>query len=101
MKTCALSTPPTTESGSGGWSWPSMVKVIVPVGVPLYPGAATTAVMTTSSSTVDGFSEDDTVVVDACGLVGEQFTVWVGSDPVAVPERTSPLYTPRPNASLR
>ena len=40
----------------GRLSWPSIVKVTVPVGVPWNPGAVTTAVNVTCWPTVDGFN---------------------------------------------
>ena len=61
----ASSTPPTTESDTGVCAWPSIVNVTVPVGVPGYDGAVTTAVNVTGWPTVAGFSDDETVVVEA------------------------------------
>jgi hypothetical protein len=62
---CATSEPPTTVNGTGFCAWPSMKKVTVPVGVPWYPGAVTTAVNVTCWPTVEGFCDDETVVVEA------------------------------------
>ena len=41
------------------------------------------------------------MVVDACELVAEEVTVWVGGDPVTAPEKDVAVVLPRPNASLR
>jgi hypothetical protein len=45
-----------------------MVKVTVPVGVPWYPDAATTAVKVTGWPGCEGFDVEVSVVVDGCKL---------------------------------
>src|SRR5262249_7739385 len=62
---CAWVTPPRTDSGSGVCASPSMVNVMVPVGVPATPAALTTAVKVTGSPSVDGLADDETVVTVA------------------------------------
>ncbi len=61
----ALSSVPTSESGTGVSACPSIVKVTVPVGVNRDPVAVTTAVNVTCWPTVDGFSDDETAVTVA------------------------------------
>ena len=61
------------ESDTGVCAWPSMVNVTVPVGVPWYDGAVTTAVKVTGWPTVDGFADDETAVCvagNACDADG-------------------------------
>ena len=67
-----------------------MVNVTVPVGVPAEAPGETTAVKVTCWPTVDGLSEDVSVVVVACKLGA--FTVCVGSDPLLGLTFASPLY---------
>ena len=51
---CTSSCPPTMASCTGACAWPSMVNVTVPVGVPWYEGAETTAANVTCWPTVEG-----------------------------------------------
>jgi hypothetical protein len=66
MVTWAWSLLPTRASGTGVCACPSIVKVTMPVGVPSYEGAVTTAVKVTACPDVDGFALEVSVVVVGC-----------------------------------
>ena len=89
MVNWAWSLPPTSATVTGVCAWPSMVKVTVPVGVPEYVGADTVAVKVTCWPTVDGSTDDVTVVVDAWRT--GPLTVCVGSEPLLALTFASPL----------
>ena len=85
----ACSLPLCNWSGTGATETPSIVKVTLPDGVPVDPLGETTAVKITGWPTVEGLSDEASVVVVVCKTGA--LTVCVGSHPLLALTLLSPL----------